>query len=115
MLDKMNNFLPRLWLQPTVSSLDFTKHLSPLHGGPHSVQIGLAAAGEKVTLSATAESNYHVLNGSTPPHLHPPLFLSCRYLLWRCIQRLQLSVSGRTKLSIMHTTAAKIHLFYSDL
>ena len=39
------------------------------------------AAAEKVTLSATLESNYHVLNGPTLLHLHPPLFPPCQSLL----------------------------------
>lgn len=51
--------------------------------GLHSVQIQLMATAEKVTLNATVESNYHVLNGSTSLHLHPPLFVFCHSLLRR--------------------------------
>lgn len=65
MLDKMNNFLPNfagLHLMPFL----FLERV-------HSVEIQLVATAEKVTLNATVESNYHVLNGSTPLHLHPAL------------------------------------------
>lgn len=37
----------------------------------------------KVIIRGTAESNYHVLNGLTPLHLHPPLFHPSYSFLWR--------------------------------
>lgn len=74
-----------------ISSLGYGINLPPLHWTSlnnfliskdfHSVQIQLMARAEKVKLGATVESNYHVLNGSTPLHLHPPLFFPCHYLL----------------------------------